>query len=137
MTAYHLPESPVSFLAVADKILYLSHQEPLSGSLDAATLMFDDLSQIGDGFLVVTQSDVVVGIGIVPVLHSPEVHGIATHVADHVLSIVFPSQLGIAFGKPGPCQSIHQWLRMVEPAHIREGGCSLVESPLLELRLAQ
>ena len=137
MTANHLPESPVSFLTVANKILDLSHQEPLSGSLDAATLVFDDLSQIRNGFLVVTQSDVVVGIGVVPVLHSPEVHGVTTHVTDHVLCIVFPSQLGIAFGKPGPGKTIHQWLRLVESAHIREGGCCLVESSLLELSLAQ
>ena len=69
----------------------LPQQKPLSGLLNLAPLMLDDFPQIGDGFLIVAFTDVVVGIGVVPVFHGTEVHGVTAHVADHVFRIVFPS----------------------------------------------
>ena len=80
---------------------------------------------------------VIVGIGVVPVFHSPEVHRVTTHVTNHVLCVVFPVQLCIALCQPSSCQSVHQGLRLVETTHIAEGSSSFVEFTFLKLRLAQ
>ena len=137
MAADYLAEGALCLAAVAQFLLYLSHQEPFAGSLLPALFVFDDFSQIGHGFLVVLGAYVVVGIGVVPVLHGSEVDGVAAHVSDHVLGIVQPVHLCVALGQPGPCQPVLQYLRLVQVAHVAEGGGGLVEGSLLELRLAQ
>ena len=99
--------------------------------------MTDHLPQIGHGLLIVALGDIVVGIGVVPVLHGPEVHRVAAHVADHVFGVVHPSQFRVALGKPGSGESFLHGLGVVEPCHIGEGGGGFLEGSLLELRLTQ
>ena len=99
--------------------------------------MTDHFAEVRDSFLVVSLPDVVVGVGIVPVLDSAVVYRVTVHVADDILGVVEPSQLGIAFGQPSLGQPVLQRLCLIEPAHVGEGGGSLVEGTLLELSLAQ
>ena len=63
------------------------------------------------------------------------VHRVATHVADHVLGIVQPAQLCVALRQPGTGNGVLHGLRLVELAHVAEGGSGLVEFAFLELRL--
>ena len=81
-------------------------------------------------------AQVVVGVGVVPVLGSAVVDGVAAHVADDVLSIVQPVELRVALGKPGTGYAVLHGLRLVELAHIGKGGGGLVEGTFLELCLA-
>ena len=137
MVPDHVLIGIVGFLTMSELCLYLSHQIPFSGTLHTALLMSDHLPQIGHGLLVVALGDVVVGIGVVPVLHGPEVHRVTAHITDHVFCIIHPSQFRIALGKPGSGQSVLHRLCVVEPCHIGEGGGGFLEGPLLELRLTQ
>ena len=137
MTAYHLAEGALGLPTVAQLLLYLPHQIPLAGFLLMALLVLDHLLQIGHGFLIVLRADIVVGVGVVPVLHGAEVDGVAAHIADHVLGIVEPVEFCVALGEPGTGQTVLHNLRLVDVAHITEGGGGLVEVTLLELRLAQ
>ena len=89
--AHHVAEGFVSVLAVAQLRMELSHQKPLAGFLLATGLMLDDLAQIGDGLFVAFAADVVVGIGIVPVLDGTIVHRVATLLRYHILCIVEPA----------------------------------------------
>ena len=79
---------------------------------------------------------VVVGHRVVPVFYGPEVHRVATLLADHVLGIVEPPQLSVALGKPGAGYAQDGGLCVVESRHIGEGGCCLFKLAFLELRLA-
>ena len=137
MTAHHLLEGSLCLGTVAELPLYLSHQEPLAGSLLAALLVLDDFPQIGHGLLQFTIPQIVVSVGVIPVLHGTEVHRVTVHVAYHVLCIVEPVEFHIAFGEPGTGQSVLHGLRLVESAHIGERCGRLVEGTFLELRLAQ
>ena len=137
VTAYHFSEGPLCFGSVAQLTLYLSQQEPLTGLLSAALLVLDYLFQIRDSLLKLSCAQIIVGIGVVPVLNRAEIHRVTVHVANHVLSIIEPVEFRIAFGEPGTGQSVLHGLRLVESAHIGEGGGSLVESTFLELGLTE
>ena len=127
----------VGFLAVPQQGLDLSHQIPLPGALHATPFMTDHLPQIRHRLLIVALGDIIVRIGVIPVLHRPEIHRVAAHVSDHVLSVVQPAQLRIALGEPCSGESVLQGLGVVESGHIGEGGSGLLEGTLLELRLTQ
>ena len=118
MTAHGLAEGLICLLAVPQQVLDLSHEEPLPGALCVAPLVLDDLIEIGHGLLVVAQTDIVVGVGVVPVLDGPVVYRVAAHVAYHVLRVVEPSQFGIALGQPGFGQAALHGLRRIEAAHV-------------------
>ena len=115
--------------------LHLSHDEPLACLLRLAVLVLDHLPEVGDGLFVLSLMDIVVGIGLVPVVLCAIVDGVATGVAHHILGIVYPVQLRVTVGQPGTGQSVDGRLRLIQTAHIAEGGGSLVELTLLELRL--
>ena len=127
----------VGFLTMTQLRLDLAHQIPLPGALHVSPFMSDHLPEIGHRLLVVTLGDIVVRIGIVPVLHRPEVHRVTTHVTDHVLGVVEPPQFRVALGEPRSGKPVLHRLGVVEPCHIGEGGGGLLEGPLLELRLTQ
>ena len=80
--------------------------------------------------------DVIVGIGVVPFLDGPPVEGVAAHVADHVLGIIEPFLFDIAFGQPCPGLAIDGRLRLIEAAHVGEGGGGFIECSFVELRAA-
>ena len=123
----------VSLALVAHGFLQLAHEEPLARLLLAAYLVLDALAQIGNGLGVVARMDVIVGIGEVPFLACAPVDAVALHVAHHILGIVKPALLNIAFGQPSPRTAINGGLRLIEAAHIREGGGGLIEVALVEL----
>ncbi len=124
----------VSLAVVAESLIELSEQEPLAGFLLAAHLVFDHLAQVGDGLLVVACVDIVVGVGVVPLLAGTPVDAVALHVAYHVLGIVEPAFLHVALGQPGPCAPIDGGLGLIEPAHVGKRRGGLVELALIELR---
>ena len=127
--AHHMTESIVSLLTVSQQGMYLSIQEPLAGLLLAAFLVFDNLAQIRQSLLVAFTADVVVGIGVVPILHSPVVHRVTTLLGDDILGIVQPVQLHITLGQPCTGNAMNSGLRLVQAAHIRERCCGLFELP--------
>ena len=127
----------VGLPCVAQRCLDLSHDKPLAGFLRLAVLTADDLPQQGHGALQLARAQVVVGHGLVPCRLCAVVDGVAVLVADDVLGIVYPVQLGIAAGQPSTGNAVDGGLRLVEAAHVAEGGGGLVEGSLLELRLAQ
>ena len=129
-------ESLISLLPVADGSLQLSHQIPLAGFLLVSHLMAYHLSEIGNRLPGIPRVDIVIGEGIIPFLLGTPVDGIALYVSDHIFCIVGPSQLDIAFGKPGARLAVDGRLGGVKAAHIGEGGSSSLEIPLLELRSA-
>ena len=98
--------------------------------------MLNHLAQVGDGFLVVARMDIVVGIGIVPLLHGAPVDGVALHVAYYVFGVVYPVLLDVTFGEPGAGLGVYGGLRLVETTHVGEGGGGLVEGAFVELRTA-
>ena len=102
----HMLIGLVSFLTVSQLGLYLSHQIPLPGALYATSFMTDHLPQIRHGFLVVTLGDIVVRIGVVPILHGSEIHRVTAHITDHVLRIVQPAQFRITLGEPRSGESV-------------------------------
>ena len=119
---------------VAQRCLHLSHEEPLACALLASHLVLDDVAQVGNSFLVFARVYVVVGVGVVPLLACRPVDGVALHVAYHVLGIVEPTLLDVAFGEPCPRLGVDGWLRLIQSAHVVERGSSLVERSLVELR---
>ena len=129
-------ESLISLLLVADGSLQLSHQIPLAGFLLVSHLMAYHLPEIGNRLPGIPRVDIVIGEGIIPFLLGTPVDGIALDVSDYIFCIVGPSQLDIAFGKPGARLAVDGWLGGVKAAHIGEGGSSPLEIPLLELRSA-
>ena len=62
-------------------------------------------------------------------------HGVAAHVADHVLGIVEPAQFRVALRQPGAGDGVLHGLRLIELAHVAERGGGLVEFAFLELGL--
>ena len=132
----HFSVGPVGLLFVAERGLYLSQQEVFACLLRLPLLVSDDFPEVGQGLLVLSVLDVIVGIGGIPVAHAVVVYGVAAHVANDVLGVVEPAQLRIALGQPGPGQRILHGLRLVEPGHVAEGGGGLVEIAFLELCLA-
>ena len=134
--ACHMAESTISLLTVALQSLQLPHQEPLTGFLLTAFLMLDDLSKVRDGITIALHTQTIVSHRIVPVFLGPIVHGVAALLDDDVLGIVQPPQLHIALGLPGTGNAQNGGLRLIEARHIGEGGSSLLEFSLLELRLA-
>ena len=129
-------ESLISLLLVADGSLQLSHQIPLAGFLLVSHLMAYHLPEIGNRLPGITRVDIVIGEGIIPFLLGTPVDGIALDVSDHIFCIVGPSQLDVAFGKPGARLAVDGRLGGVKAAHIGEGGSSPLEIPFLELRAA-
>ena len=95
------------------QILNLSHKEPFAGTLHLASLVLYGLAQIWYCLLIVGFANVVVGVGVVPVLNGTEVHRVATHIANHVLSIISPTKLCVAFCEPSTSQSAHQRLTLI------------------------
>ena len=124
----------IGLLLVAESRFELSHKEPFTCALLPPHLMFDDFSQVGDGFLVFAGVNIVVGIGIVPFLGRMPVDGVAAHLTYHILCVIEPFLLEVAFGEPCAGLGIDGRLCLVEPAHIRESGSGLVKSPFVELR---
>ena len=124
----------VSQLAVSERSLQLSHEKPLAGFLLAAHLVLDDFAQVGDGFLVFAGVYVIVGVGVVPLLHCPPVERVALHIAYHVLGIVHPALLDIRLGEPCACLAVDGRLCLVKAAHVGEGRCRVLERSLMELR---
>ena len=125
----------VGFCLLSEGRLQLSHEEPLSCLLFLSVFVADDLAQIGNGFLVVCCMDVVVSHGVVPLMLCRRVDGVAAHVADDVFGVVEPVEFYVALGQPGACTAVDGGLRMVDATHIGEGGCGLVETAFVELRL--
>ena len=78
--------------------------------------------------------DVVVGQRVIPFLAGAPVDRVAAHVADDILGIVEPAFLHVALGQPGARPAVDGRLRLIETAHISEGGGSGVEVALIELR---
>ena len=113
MAAYDLAECLVGFLAVSQLALYLSHEKPLPGSLYAAPLVADHFPQIGDSLIVFSLTDIVVGIGVVPVLHGTVVHRVTAHVAYHVLGIIQPAQFCVALCQPCSRHSVLHRLGLI------------------------
>ena len=81
-------KSIVSLLLMSQQRLYLPHQKPLTGLLFPAFLVTDYLAQIGHRLLVALAAQIVVGISVVPVGDSPEVHRVALLLADDILGLV-------------------------------------------------
>ena len=81
-------KSLVGLVFMSQDGLQLSHQEPLTGFLLPSAFVFDGLAQILRGLLVASAVYVIVGIRVVPVLHSPEVHRVALLLGNDVLSVV-------------------------------------------------
>ena len=131
--ADHLSERLIGFFLLTYGSLQLSHQEPLSCFLFAAHLMTDDLPQIRYRFLILTQMDIIIGIGIIPLLHGSPVHGVTLHLGNHILSIVEPVLFDIALGQPCPRLTVDGRLGGIEPAHIGKGGGSILEGALMKL----
>ena len=77
--------------------------------------------------------DIVVGVGVVPLFARVPVDGVALHVAHHVFGVVEPFLLYVALGQPGACLAVDGGLRLVEPAHVVEGGGGFVEGAFVEL----
>ena len=128
-------ESLVCLLLIAHQIVYLTKQIQLACLLHLAFLVLDGLLQIWYRLGVFGCTNVVVGVGIVPILNGTKIHRVATHIANHVLSIVSPIKFGVALSQPSSSQSAHQWLTLIQSGHIRECGSSLFELSHLELRL--
>ena len=95
--------------------------------------MLHHLAQVFLRILHIAYVEVVVSVCIVPFLLRTPVYGIALHIADYVLCIVYPVLLYIAFCKPCTSLTIDSRLCLVETAHICESGGSLVEVTLVEL----
>ena len=134
--SHHVLKGIVGLLLVSQQILNLSQKEPFARPLHLAALVLDGLLQIWNSLLVFAHVDVVVGVGIVPILHGTEIHRIATHITNHVLSIVSPIEFGVALCEPRAGQSAHQWLPLIEACHIRECSGRLFELSHLELGLS-
>ena len=62
--------------------------------------------------------------------------GVARHVANHVLGVVNPVLLNVAFGQPSTRAAVDGGLRLIETAHVGESGGGIIESALVELRTA-
>ena len=133
VTADGLCKGMLCLGTIAQLLLYLSHEEPLAGLLLVSALMLDYFAQVWHRLLVVLRPDIVVCIGVVPVLHCPEVHRVAAHIADDVLGIVEPFQFSIALCEPGSGHTALHGLCLVEACHITECGCCFVEVAFLEL----
>ena len=123
----------ISLVTMTKLCLYLTHQEPLAGLLFTTLLMFDDLAQIGHGLLIALTTNVEIGIGVVPLINSTEVHRVTTLLDNEVLGIVEPVKLCIALGLPGTGTAIDSRLRLIETGNIGEGGGSFLELSLLKL----
>ena len=126
----------VRFGMMAQGRLDLSHQIPFARFLLLSHLVLDDLAQVGDGLLQFTRVDIIVSKGIVPLLGGPPVDAVALHVADHVLGIIEPVLLDVAFGKPCPRLAVDGGLRLVDSRHVGEGRRSLVKRSLVKLGAA-
>ena len=129
----HLAVGFVGLVLPAQLGQELPHEEPFAGPLLAAHLMLDHLAQVGDGLLVLMGVDMVVGVGVVPFFPRVPVDRVALHVAHHVFGVVEPFLLYVALGQPGACLAVNGGLRLVEAAHVVEGGGGLVESTFVEL----
>ena len=134
--AQHALVCLVCLVAQPQFCLELTQEKPFPGALLLAHLVLDDLAQVGDGLLVFSGVDVVVGVGVVPLLHGAPVERVAAHVAYDILRVVEPVLLDVAFCEPGACLPVDGRLRLVEAAHVVEGGGRLVESSLVKLRAA-
>ena len=130
-----MAEGIVGLLPAAQQGVYLAVQEPLAGLLLTTFLVSDDLPQIGQCLLVTLAADIVVGIGVVPVLHGTIVHRVATLFVDDVLRLIQPVQFHIALRQPRTGNAENGGLGLIEAAHIRERSGSLLKLSLLELRL--
>ena len=64
----------------------------------AAHLMFDDFLKIGYGLGIATRMDIIVGISVIPFFYGTPVKRVALHLRNHVLSVIEPVLLDIAFG---------------------------------------
>ena len=133
--SHHVLIGAVGLLLVSKLILDLSQQKPLAGTLNLSALVLDGFLEIGDGLHVVGLAEVVVGVGVVPILNGTEVHRVATHISNHVLGIISPTQFGVTFCEPSARQSAHQRFALIQSRHIREGSGSLFKLPHLELSL--
>ena len=99
--------------------------------------MLDGLAQIRHSLGVITHADVVVGVGVIPILNGTEIHRVATHVTNHVLGIVSPAQHGVAFSQPRTGKSAAGRIAQVQACHIREGSGGLFKLSHLELCLTK
>ena len=116
----HLLVSLISLLLMSELSLELSEQEVLACLLALAHLVLNDLLQVGHSFRIVARVDVVIGQRVVPLLLCSPMDAVAAHVADHVLSIVYPVLLNVALGEPGAGTPIDGGLRGVEATHVVE-----------------
>ena len=132
-----MAEGVVGLLPTAQQGVYLAIQEPLAGLLLTALLVSDDLPQVWQSLLVTLAADIIVGIGVVPVLHGTIVHRVATLFVDDVLRLIQPVQFHIALRQPRTGNAENGELCLIEATHIRERSGSLLKLSLLELRLTQ
>ncbi len=131
---HHVPIGFHCLLVVAQFSLELSHEKPLACTLLASHLMLDDTPQIRHSLGVLTRVYIVVGIRVVPFLACRPMDRVALHVAYHVLRVVEPALLNVAFGEPRPRLGVDGRLRLIESSHVGECGSSLVEGTLVKLR---
>ena len=76
---------------------------------------------------------IIVAQSVVPLLLCPPVNAVTLHIAYHVLGIIEPVALHIAFCKPCTRLAIDGGLSLVQARHIRKGGGGLVEGAFVEL----
>ena len=131
---HHVLESLVGLRALALCRIDLSQQIPFARLLLLAHLVLDYLLQVGNGLVKPLLVQVVVGIGVVPLLHGAPVQRVAVHLRYHVLGIVGTVVLYVAFRQPRPCLAVDGRLRLVEAAHIGKGDGGLLKLALHELR---
>ena len=100
---------------VAEQGLYLSHDEPLACALLASHLVAYDAAQILGSVGIVGCAQIVVGERIVPLLLCSPVYRVAPCGTYHVLGVIVPPFLYIAFGKPSSRLAVYGRLCAVEP----------------------
>ena len=133
----HTPISLRSLSVVSKGSLKLPKEIILTRFLLAPHLMTDDTPQIFHGLLIVARMDIIVGVGIIPLLLCAPMDGVALHIADHILSIVEQVVLHIRLRKPGTGPSVDGRLGGVDTAHVGKGGCSGIKIAFVKLGTSQ
>ena len=96
--------------------------------------MADNIAEVGDSLGIVSDMNIIVGEGIVPLFPGLPGDGVALRIADNVLSVITVAILYIALCQPRLRAHADGGLGLIETAHIRESGGRTVEVALMELR---
>ena len=131
--ANHLSESLVGFGLVSQRGLQLAHEVPFARALLLAHLVLDDVAQVGNGLGVVGRVDVVVGVGVVPLLARSPMQAVALHVSYDILGVVEEIVFYVALGQPSACAAVDGRLGGIEAAHVVERGGRTIKVALEKL----